>query len=135
MPIIKSFNQCKKKLDRLTEVYYIIEFFCLKENGDSIIMTSESILNEIGKLDIAERILLIEAAWDNICLSDDKVPVPKWQKNELDRRLSGHESDRETSVQVLLDLFGSWEDSREAEEIVSEIKQGRKNSARLKNGF
>jgi len=58
-------------------------------------MTSESILNEIKKLDIAERILLIEAAWDNICLSDDKVSVPKWQKDELDRRLSEHESDKE----------------------------------------
>jgi putative addiction module component (TIGR02574 family) len=58
-------------------------------------MTSESVLNEIGKLDIAERILLTEAAWDNICLSDDKVSVPKWQKDELYRRLSGHESDEE----------------------------------------
>ena len=102
-------------------------------------MTSESVLNEIEKLDIAERILLIEAAWENTCLSDDNVPVPKRQKDEPDRRLSGHESDKEeltvTSAQVLLDIFGSWEDSREAEEIVSEIKQGRKNSARLRNGF
>ncbi|GEM_PF-2875549 len=98
-------------------------------------MTSESILNEIKKLNIAERILLIEAAWDNICLSDDKVSVPKGQKDEPDRRLSGHESDRETPARVLLDLFGSWEDSREAEEIVSEIKGGRKNSDRLRNGF
>ena len=98
-------------------------------------MTSESILNEIEKLDIAERILLIEAAWNSICLAGDKLPVPKWQKDELDRRLSEHESDRETPARVLLDLFGSWEDSREAEEIVSEIKGGRKNSARLRNGF
>jgi len=58
-------------------------------------MTSESILNEIKKLDIADRILLIEAAWDNICLPDDKVAVPKWQKDELDRRLSEHKSDEE----------------------------------------
>jgi putative addiction module component (TIGR02574 family) len=57
-------------------------------------MTSESILNEIEKLDIAERILLIEAAWNNICLSGDKLPVLKRQKDEPDRRLSGHESDR-----------------------------------------
>ncbi len=66
-----------------------------EKNGDSIIMTSEYILNEIEKLDIAERILLTEAAWDNICLSGDKVPVPKRQKDEPDRRLSGHESDEE----------------------------------------
>ncbi len=93
-----------------------------KKNGGFNDMTSESILNEIEKLDVAERILLIEAAWENICLSGDKVPVPKWQKDEPDRRLSGHESDRETPSRVLSDLFGSWEDSREAEEIVRESR-------------
>ncbi len=61
-------------------------------------MTSESVLNEIKKLDITERILLIEAAWDNICLSEDKVSVPKWQKDELDRRLSEHKSDEELTL-------------------------------------
>ncbi len=60
-------------------------------------MTSESILNEIAKLDISERILLIEAAWNTICVSDDKVSVPKWQKDELDRRLSEHESDKDVT--------------------------------------
>ncbi len=60
-------------------------------------MTSESILNEIEKLDIGERILLIEAAWNSICLAGDKLPVLKWQKDELDRRLSEHESDREAT--------------------------------------
>jgi len=38
-------------------------------------------------------------------------------------------------AQVLLELFGLWEDNRDAEEIVSEIKQARKNSANLRDGF
>jgi len=35
-------------------------------------------------------------------------------------------------AQVLLELSGSWEDSRSADEIVSDIKIARKNSSRFK---
>ncbi|MDN5753478.1 MAG: hypothetical protein L0H15_09385 [Nitrosospira sp.] len=35
-------------------------------------------------------------------------------------------------AQVLLELSGSWEDSRNADEIVSDIKHARKNSSRFK---
>ena len=35
-------------------------------------------------------------------------------------------------AQVLLDLSGSWEDSRGAEEIISEIRKARKNRSRVK---
>jgi hypothetical protein len=38
-------------------------------------------------------------------------------------------------AQVLLELSGSWEDKRDSEEILSEIKRSRKNSAKLKEGF
>ena len=38
-------------------------------------------------------------------------------------------------AQVLLELSGSWEDTREAEQIIDEIKQARKNSAKLDKGF
>jgi len=41
----------------------------------------------------------------------------------------------ETPAQVLLELSGSWEDSRSADEIVSNIKNARKNSSRFKEGF
>ena len=40
-------------------------------------------------------------------------------------------SSAKTSAEVLLELSGSWEDERNAEEIVSEIKAARRNSARL----
>lgn len=39
-----------------------------------------------------------------------------------------------TPAQVLLELSGSWEDSRDADEIISDIKSARKNSSRLKEG-
>lgn len=37
-------------------------------------------------------------------------------------------------AQALLDLSGSWEDSRSADEIVSDIKNARKNSSRFQEG-
>jgi hypothetical protein len=37
-------------------------------------------------------------------------------------------------AQVLLELSGSWEDSRSADEIVADIKKERKNSSRFKAG-
>ncbi|MBW2066464.1 MAG: hypothetical protein JRJ03_16260 [Deltaproteobacteria bacterium] len=41
----------------------------------------------------------------------------------------------ENPGQVLLALSGSWEDDRSVEEIIGEIKEGRKNSRKLARGF
>jgi plasmid stability protein len=38
-------------------------------------------------------------------------------------------------AEVLLQLSGSWEDPRQADEIVAEIKNARKNSQRLVGGL
>ena len=38
-------------------------------------------------------------------------------------------------AQVLLELSGSWEDDRPAEQIVKELKAGRKSSQKLRKGF
>lgn len=40
-----------------------------------------------------------------------------------------------TPAQVLLELSGSWEDDKKAEEIISQIKSARKNSKKLHEGF
>lgn len=40
-----------------------------------------------------------------------------------------------TPAQVLLELSGSWEDDRDAQEIISKIKAARKNSKKLRGGF
>ena len=38
-------------------------------------------------------------------------------------------------VRVLLDLSGSWDDARPAEEIIMDIKKARKNSKKLEMGL
>ena len=38
-------------------------------------------------------------------------------------------------AQVLLDLGGSWQDDRDSDEIIDDIKRNRLNSTKLSNGF
>ena len=40
-----------------------------------------------------------------------------------------------TPAQALLELAGSWGDTKKAEEIVSELKRNRKNANKLSEGF
>jgi putative addiction module component (TIGR02574 family) len=49
-------------------------------------MRSDEIRQEISNLNIAEKLLLIEDVWDSIALSNAELPMPEWQKRELDRR-------------------------------------------------
>ncbi len=54
----------------------------------------------------------------------------------IKERLAGKGRSRtKTSAEVLLELSGSWEDDRNAEEIISEIKAARRNSGRPASGF
>ncbi len=40
-----------------------------------------------------------------------------------------------SGAEVLLELSGSWQDSREPDDIASEIQKSRKNSRKLARGF
>jgi putative addiction module component (TIGR02574 family) len=43
-------------------------------------------VQEIDTLSVAEKIQLVEDLWDSVAISNAKIPVPAWQKQELDRR-------------------------------------------------
>jgi len=45
-----------------------------------------AVLQEIEKLSISERLLLVEELWDSIARSNADVPMPQWQKQALDNR-------------------------------------------------
>ena len=49
-------------------------------------MRLEEIKNEIIKLELSEKLLLVEELWDSIAASNSELPMPEWQKNELDKR-------------------------------------------------
>lgn len=54
-------------------------------------------------------------------------------RNHLARKRRTYES--ETAAQTMLALTGSWEDSRTAEQIVSEIKSARRSSRKFSKGL
>lgn len=49
-------------------------------------MKPEEIKDETTKLELSEKRLLVEDIWDSIAASNSELPIPEWQKNELDKR-------------------------------------------------
>lgn len=63
---------------------------------------NSTILSEIKKLSVSERILIVEDIWDSIALSSDQLSVTTEQKSELDKRYLDYKKNPETGT--------SWED-------------------------
>ena len=55
--------------------------YLLSESGTEI-------KKEIEKLRMADKLLLIEDVWDDIAKKNLELPLPEWQRKELDSRLS-----------------------------------------------
>ncbi len=49
-------------------------------------MEPEKIASEIEKLNISEKLILIQNIWDSIAIENDNLPMPEWQKIELKKR-------------------------------------------------
>ncbi len=49
-------------------------------------MKPEEIKVEISKMGLSEKLILVEDIWDSIATSNTELPMPEWQKKELDRR-------------------------------------------------
>lgn len=49
-------------------------------------MRPEHIKDEVRKLGLSEKLLLVEDIWDSIAASNSEIPMQMWQKQELDRR-------------------------------------------------
>jgi putative addiction module component (TIGR02574 family) len=55
-------------------------------------MRPHEIAKEIDKLGLAEKLLLVEDIWDGIARSNEELPLPEWQKAELDRRYDDYKN-------------------------------------------
>jgi len=49
-------------------------------------MRTEQIKIEIESLALSEKLLLVEDLWDSIAASNSELPMPEWQKEELNKR-------------------------------------------------
>ncbi len=49
-------------------------------------MKAQEIVQEIEKLGLSEKLLLVEDIWDGIARNNGELPMPEWQKTEIDKR-------------------------------------------------
>lgn len=49
-------------------------------------MKADQIKDEISRLELSEKLLLVEDIWDSIAASNSEIPMPEWQKQELSKR-------------------------------------------------
>lgn len=57
-------------------------------------MITERIKDEISNLELSEKLLLVENIWDSIALNNSVIPMPMWQKQELDKRYSEYKKEK-----------------------------------------
>lgn len=56
-------------------------------------MRSSEIIKEIDNLGLSEKIILVEDIWDSIARNNSELPMPEWQKAELDKRYSDYKNE------------------------------------------
>lgn len=67
-------------------------------------MSTDSLLQEVRKLSVAEQLKIVEEIWDGINGEGSEFPLSAEQREELDRRLADYENDR--------NVGSTWEDVR-----------------------
>jgi len=53
-------------------------------------MKANAIIKEIDKLSLSEKLILVEDIGDSIARNNAVLPMPEWQKIELDKRYSDY---------------------------------------------
>ncbi len=51
-------------------------------------MEPDKIAAEVNKLSLSQKLILTQDIWDSIARESDKLSMPEWQKNELEKRYS-----------------------------------------------
>ncbi|MDQ7049023.1 MAG: addiction module protein [Enterobacterales bacterium] len=55
-------------------------------------MRAEQIKQEACRLNLSEKLILVEDIWDSIALGNSELPLHDWQKKELDERYSEYKN-------------------------------------------
>ena len=59
-------------------------------------MRPTEIIKEINQLELSEKLAVVESIWDSIAEDNATLPLPEWQKAELDKRLASYRSNQGT---------------------------------------
>lgn len=49
-------------------------------------MNTEELSKQIKELSLSEKLLLVTDIWDGIAKNNDELPLPEWQKIEVEKR-------------------------------------------------
>ncbi|RKX83115.1 MAG: addiction module protein [Spirochaetes bacterium] len=55
-------------------------------------MQTSDIIKEIDNMGLSEKLILVEDIWDSIARFNTELPMPEWQKSELDKRYSNYKN-------------------------------------------
>lgn len=50
-------------------------------------------LNDYRQLPISEKLRLVEQLWDDLAASGERIPLPDWHREEVERRAAELEAD------------------------------------------
>jgi len=54
-------------------------------------MKPEQIKLEVERLELSEKLILVEDIWNSIAESNSKLPMSPWQQKELDKRYEAYQ--------------------------------------------
>ena len=54
-------------------------------------MITDQIKNEVERLSLSEKLLIVEDIWDSIAASNSEIPLHDWQKRELEKRYNEYQ--------------------------------------------
>lgn len=53
-------------------------------------MVASEIVRAIDKLGLSAKLMLVEDIWDAIAKGNEELPMPEWQRTELDKRYNDY---------------------------------------------
>lgn len=57
-------------------------------------MNQENIRTEINRLSLPQKLILAQDIWDSIAMKSDKLPMPEWQKEALNKRYDQYKNSK-----------------------------------------
>ena len=57
-------------------------------------MRPDEIKNEIERMPLSQKLLLVEDIWDSIAADNSDIPISEWQVMELDKRYKNYSEEK-----------------------------------------
>ncbi len=65
-------------------------------------MRPTEIIKEINQLELSEKLTIVETIWDSIAERNTTLPLPAWQKSELNKRYANFKANPEQHQSAII---------------------------------